>query len=457
MTIRVRLALLYGALFLAAGAVLLAGTYVLATRLTWPVLPEISFGEPPLDPVRQRAAEVRGFVTAAAVGLGAMTVASVGLGWVMAGRALRPLRAMTAAAREISARNLHQRLGAQGPADEIKDLADTFDALLERVEAAFEAQRRFVANASHELRTPLTFERTLLEVALAEPGADAERLRGVCGRALEANRQQERLIEALLTLARSQRGLDHREPLDLASITAGILNAAEWAAQDTSAEGFLLEGPGGGQPGLGLSSSPGGESPLGFYSSPGRRSLFGLSSPAGGRPEFGLSSPGGRPTLARSRLLEPAVPEPGEEAPGDGADEPVEIRVEAELRRAPAFGDPRLVERLVANLVDNAGRHNLPGGWIRVWTGLHDGRPTVRVTNSGPVVPPARVDSLFQPFLRMEATRTSDDGGLGLGLSIVAAIATAHDADLHATALPLGGLDVRVAFWAVPDFVGAVP
>ncbi|WP_344842596.1 ATP-binding protein [Nonomuraea dietziae] len=119
------------------------------------------------------------------------------------------------------------------------------------------------------------------------------------------------------------------------------------------------------------------------------------------------------------------MPEPGEEAPGYGTDEPVEIRVEAELRRAPAFGDPRLVERLVANLVDNAGRHNVPGGWIRVWTGLHDGRPTVRVTNSGPVVPPARVDSLFQPFLRMEATRTSDDGGLGLGLSIVAAIATA--------------------------------
>ncbi|MFD1939119.1 sensor histidine kinase [Nonomuraea mangrovi] len=348
MTIRVRLTLLYGTLFAVAGALLLVLTYLLlATQLTWIAPPPEIFDEPPLDPLLQREADLRQFVMAGAAGLGVMTVVSVGLGWVMAGRALRPLRTMTAAARDISARNLHQRLAMTGPGDEIKNLADTFDGLLARVESAFEAQRRFVANASHELRTPLTFERTLLEVALADPAATADGLRRVCGRALEVNGHQERLIEALLTLARSQRGLDHREPLDLASITGDLLSD-------------------------------------------------------------------------------------------------VSDRVEAELHPASATGDPRLVERLVANLVDNARRHNTKDGWVRVWTGVHEGRPSLRVSNPGPRIPLALMGELFQPFRRMGSARTGE--GLGLGLSIVAAIAAAHDARVDARPIPDGGLEVLVAF-----------
>lgn len=374
-TIRLRLTLLYGALFLGTGALLLTVTYVLVAHalpfvpVKPPSPPDLTgpLQKPPVPGVprtgldlqgqlgRQRAEDLRQFLTASGLALTIMTVASVGLGWVMAGRALHPLRAMTTTAQEISARNLHQRLDVQGPDDEIKDLAETFDALLGRLEAAFEAQRGFVANASHELRTPLTFERSLLEVALADPGATATELRATCQRVLTGNQHQERLIEALLTLARSQRGLDRRQDLDLAAVTAPLLGPAR--AQAT-ANGLTIK---------------------------------------------------------------------------------------ADLDPAPASGDPRLVERLLANLIDNAVRHNVTDGLISVWTGTHTGRPALRVTNTGPIIPPGQVDTLFQPFQRLATGRTSQDG-LGLGLSIVAAIATAQDAELHAHPLPEGGLDVRVAF-----------
>ena len=131
---------------------------------------------------------------------------------------LRPLREMTATARTITAGNLGERLALQGPDDEFKQLGDTLDDLLARLEASFEAQRRFVANASHELRTPLTLERTLLEVALADPGASAAKLRATCEELLASGREQERMLEALLTLASSERGLDRRDPLDLAKL-----------------------------------------------------------------------------------------------------------------------------------------------------------------------------------------------------------------------------------------------
>jgi signal transduction histidine kinase len=281
-----------------------------------------------------------------------MALASIGLGWAMAGRALRPVRTMGFRARGISERNLNERLALEGPDDELKELADTFDGLLGRLEAAFESERRFVANASHELRTPITLERALVEVALADPQPTIDSLRDTCRRVLAASEQQERLIEALLALARSQRGLESRAPIDLRQITAEVVRAV----------------------------------------------------------------------------------------PSDG------LRVETELADACTTGDQAMVERLVANLVENAVRHNRPGGWVSAWTGRRDGLPTIEVTNAGPVIEPAQVDRLIRPFYRGAENANGDGRGLGLGLSIVQAIAEAHGAALETEARPEGGLRVSVAF-----------
>jgi signal transduction histidine kinase len=155
--------------------------------------------------------------------LAIMAVASIALGWLLAGRVLRPLQTITTAARKLSATNLHERLALDGPHDELRELGDTFDELLGRLEASFEAQRRFVANASHELRTPLTVERAILEVTLADPSADVGTLRAACERVLAIGGQQERMIDALLTLARSERALERREPLHLQSVLGAAL------------------------------------------------------------------------------------------------------------------------------------------------------------------------------------------------------------------------------------------
>jgi signal transduction histidine kinase len=167
----------------------------------------------------------REFVVGACIVLAAMIAASVLLGWFAAGRVLRPLRVMTTTTRQISERNLHERLALTGPDDELKDLGDTIDALLGRLEAAFESQRRFVANASHELRTPLMLSQTLLQVALADPAVTLGSLRAACQDAVDAGKDQAQLIDALLTLARSQRGLDNREPVDLRAVVNDALNA----------------------------------------------------------------------------------------------------------------------------------------------------------------------------------------------------------------------------------------
>ena len=182
------------------------------------------------------------------VALGIMAVASVGLGWLVAGRVLSPLRTITAAARRISARSLHQRIGMTGPDDELKELGDTFDQLLGRLDASFRAQRQFVANASHELRTPLARQRTLLEVALRDRQATNASLRTACERALAAGEQQERLIAALLTLARSERGLDTFEPFDLGEIAAGALTALR---EEADARGLTVTADLGTAPALG--------------------------------------------------------------------------------------------------------------------------------------------------------------------------------------------------------------
>ncbi|MGI5171727.1 sensor histidine kinase [Spirillospora sp. CA-253888] len=372
MSIRLRLTLFYGALFLATGLLLLAVTYALVAQAPpWSAIrppkppaaptgavPGVDVPAPALDLERQlaqqRADYLRQLLVASGAALTLMTFLSVWLGWLMAGRALRPLRVMAVNAKAISANDLHRRLGVPGPDDEIKELADTFDALLDHLEGAFDAQRRFVANASHELRTPLTFERSLLEIVLADPDAEAADLREACKRVLGSNERQGKLIEALLTLARSQRGLDQRVHVDLAILAEEVLA---------------------------------------------------LTAPAAGGPRF-------------ETALEPAA----------------------------TLGDAPLLERLITNLVDNAVRHNVPDGRVTVQTGVRDGRPELRIINTGPVVPPDQVDSIFQPFQRLEATRLHGQDGQGIGLSIVAAIVTAHDAELNATAPPTGGLDLRIRF-----------
>jgi signal transduction histidine kinase len=387
-TVRLKLTVLYGALFLVCGAVLLAVTYFLVANK----LPaaasvtthsksgagavtgqEVCFmqtsgggGSPPTLPTsgcgtllsQYRNDELDQLLTDSGIALAIMAAASIGLGWLVAGRVLRPLRTITTAARRISASNLHQRLAVDGPDDELRELGQTFNGLLARLEESFGAQRQFVANASHELRTPLARQRTLVEVALRDGGATPGGLRATLERVLVTGEQQERLIEALLTLARSQRGLDRREPLDLAGVTGDAVAASE--------------------------------------------------------PE------------ARRRGL----------------------RVRSSLGPAPALGDRRLAERLAANLVDNAARHNVAGGWVEVTTGMRSGRGFLSVVNTGPVIAADQVEKLFQPFGRLEATRLSRDtgDGLGLGLSIVTAIAAAHDADLRARPLPGGGLEVQIGF-----------
>jgi signal transduction histidine kinase len=165
-------------------------------------------------------------VVNAAIALAIVGAVAVVLGWIVAGRVLRPLRTITAAARRISATNLHERLALEGADEEFKQLGDTLDDLFARLEASFEAQRRFVANASHELRTPLTAERTLLQVGLANPATTADRWRSTAQELLASSHEQERLIEALLTLASSEGGLDRRELVDLPAVTDAVLLAA---------------------------------------------------------------------------------------------------------------------------------------------------------------------------------------------------------------------------------------
>jgi signal transduction histidine kinase len=401
-TVRLKLTVLYGALFLACGTALLAITYFLVARHLPTALAgkalitsqqqqqqtaigsvgsggEVCFqqatgsAQPSLPSATQlpgggcaallsaaRSDELRQLITDSAIALAIMAAASTALGWLVAGRVLQPLRTITTTARRISASNLHQRLALDGPDDELTDLGKTFNRLLARLERSFTAQRQFVANASHELRTPLARQRTLVEVALRDPDPTVGSLQHTMQRVLATGEEQERLIEALLTLARSQRGLDQREPLDLGAITAAALTAT---------------GP-----------------------------------------------------EANSRR----------------------VRVNASLGPAPALGDQRLAERLAANLVDNAVRHNVPGGWVEVATTTRSGRSVLSVSNTGPLIPPEQVETLFQPFGRLESARLSRDG-LGLGLSIVIAIADAHDADLRARPLPGGGLEVEIHFPPVPD------
>jgi signal transduction histidine kinase len=398
-SVRLKLTLVYGALFLLAGAGLLAVDYALvSSRFELPFgvrierpgpasrqLPDVlrdargvlllraapdggqfvaSAPTPgaleavrgELEAVRREleAAALNQLLTQSGIALALMALVSVGLGWLVAGRVLRPLAAITATARRLEGSTLHERINLQGPQDELKELADTFDQMLGRLDAAFETQRRFVANASHELRTPLTIARTEVDVALADPTSGPAELRAMAERVLEANQRSEHLIEGLLTLARSERQLRTREPLDLAMAAADALSVAA-----------------------------------------------------------------------------PEVDRLG-------------LRVSQVLGAAPVSGDRALLERLVANLVENAVHHNQPGGWVEVDTGRTGQHAVVRVANGGPPIRSDQVAALFEPFRRLNGDRTGSARGAGLGLSIVRSVATAHGGQATARALTGGGLEVTV-------------
>ncbi|HVX44030.1 MAG TPA: HAMP domain-containing sensor histidine kinase [Mycobacteriales bacterium] len=368
-TVRTKLTLLYGGLVLASGTGLLIVTYLLVRSTGMVFIRQSTDGRVQLpsavNPAKSHQEVVNQLLLQSGIALAIMAVLSVGVGWLVAGRVLRPLRTITAAAQQLSANDLHQRLALTGPQDELRQLADTFDALLGRLEAAFAAQRQFVANASHELRTPLARQRTLLDVALADPAPTVPGLRMTCQRALVAGQQQERLIEALLTLARSQRGLDHREPVELSTVAADVVEGHRAEAQH--------------------------------------------------------------------------------------------LRLNTDLDPAPVFGDPRLAERLIGNLLDNAVRHNRADGEIWIRTGTYDGRSVLAIANTGPVIPPVELGRLFAPFQRLGADRVGKRDSPGLGLSIVDAIVRAHDGWLVAQARPEGGLDVEIQFPARVGSVAARP
>ena len=249
-SVRFRLTALYVALFFPSGVALVVITYVLivlvirSTATAHMVLRTVHGGSVTVitQPVVAHgtgratvhvlglALDGHDFLVGSLVVLVGMVGMSVLLGWLVAGRVLRPLRVMTTTTRRISERNLHERLALAGPNDELKDLADTIDGLLARLEAAFDSQRRFVANASHELRTPLMLSQTLLQVALADPEITLDSLRAASRGAVDAGKDQAQLIDALLVLARSQRGLDQREPVDLAALVTDALSVHRPAA-----------------------------------------------------------------------------------------------------------------------------------------------------------------------------------------------------------------------------------
>jgi signal transduction histidine kinase len=408
-TVRLRLTALYGGLFLASGAGLLAITYALVAGL--PVRAQFqiagtSKGSVRLVPLRGQVlaplpvpvrqfivhsggggtsvplppfprpgnltflgfqatlptpGELHRFVVESAVALAFMAIVSIGLGWLVAGRVLRPLRAMTITARQISEESLDERLAVRGPADELRDLGDTIDGLLARLEKAFEAQRRFVANASHELRTPLAMMRTSLDVALGKPSPVPAEVTVLAGKLEEGLDQADKLLEGLLLLARAQQG--------------GVGEITEASLRRLVAEALDAD----------------------------------------------------RAEIMRRGLVV------------------VDATVEGDVT-----GNETLLARLVANVVDNAVRHNFPGGRVQISNDFHGGRARLVVESEGPVIPEEQAQHLGEPFYRLGAERVANNDGTGLGLSIVRAIAIGHGGSLQLQARPGGGLRVIIELPAAP-------
>ncbi|MFF5187875.1 sensor histidine kinase [Streptomyces sp. NPDC000345] len=383
-TIRIRLTLLYGGMFLIAGILLLSIIYLLAAQA-------ISTGNQPpfkivsasneikvasadcpavnnatgltltqfnsaisdcIDHSRQVALD--NLLSRSLLALLGLAVIAFAFGYAMAGRVLSPLGRITRTARAVAGSDLSRRIELDGPDDEFKELADTFDDMLERLQRAFTAQQRFVGNASHELRTPLAINRTLLEVHLSDPNAPVE-LQQLGKTLLATNERSEQLVEGLLLLARSDNQIVERKPVDLAEV-------AEQAIDQVHAEA---------------------------------------------------------------------------EAKG--------VTIRGEQKPAVVQGNGVLLERIALNLVQNAVRYNVPeDGWVEVTTEVQHGQAVLVVSNTGPVVPAYEIDNLFEPFRRLRTERTGSDKGVGLGLSIVRSVARAHGGHIAAQPREGGGLMMRV-------------
>jgi signal transduction histidine kinase len=368
-TIRLKLTVIYGVVFLITGAILLTIGYVLvrhnlnarldyseALRKLGLSAPVLHHHAPPDQAIVAAVhAELRGealhqLVVDYTLALAGMTLISVGAGWLLAGRAMRPLREITATAQRVSGENLGERIGLTGPADELKVLADTFDGMLARLDASFASQRHFVANSSHELRTPLAIMRTEVDVTLADEQASAPELRAMGEAVRETIDRCERLIESLLMLARSEAVTGREEAVDLGALAADCV------------------------------------------------------------------------TDLRARADEAG------------------IAMRLSLKPAWAHGEPHLLERMIANLIDNGIRHNQQDGYLEVTTVAARGRVGVTVRNGGAVISGADAATLMEPFRRIDRTVT----GFGLGLSIVRSVALAHRGTANVTAPSDGGLSVTV-------------
>jgi signal transduction histidine kinase len=374
LTVRARLTLLYAFLFAVCGAIVVAVSYTLVARLE----PQGQSQRAPASFLarcrseqlsahpndrllakcnayfqlqgaqHQRHLTLSHLLDYSLITLAVVIALAALVGWIAAGRVLRPVHRIAAAARAASEHNLSARVALRGPRDELHELAETFDEMLDRLQAAFEGQRRFIANASHELRTPLAVMRATVDVALDNPDSTPADLRDMATDVRAAVDHAERLIGALLILARNERGLAVQDEVDLATVAEDVLDTADL---------------------------------------------------------------------------------------GDR-------HVHATLEPADISGDPLLVERLIANLVDNAVRYNTAAGDIWVSTRTVAGKSYLTVANTGPLVTALDADHIFEPFQRLN-DRASDEG-FGLGLTIVASIAAVHGGTATARPRDAGGLSVSV-------------
>ena len=392
-TIRLRLTLLYGSLFLVAGVVLLLVNYTLVRQSLpadvearrSPFVEELRVlleerqvssggGSFPVElfetggmhsvpdvfaafeeDVREETLDQ--LLTQSIVALAATGGVAILLGWLVAGHALQPVHQITATARSASQSNLRARVGLEGPSDELKDLADTFDGMLARLETAFESQRRFAAQASHELRTPIAVIRAEADVALAADDATERERRLASAVRAEVDRS-EALIDGLLALARSESTLHETEPVDLAELVGDVIGESIELADEHGVE------------------------------------------------------------------------------------------VELTLDDATVLGDRVLLERLVSNLVTNAILHSeVPENarrWMHLSVGMHGSHAVLLVSNSGPGLSSEEASQFFEPFQRRDGHNGRDRRGVGLGLAIVRAVAETHGGSVTIEPIPDGGLNVTL-------------